>query len=246
MMQGPSEAAVQEGAQRLSLVHFLIALVVLLIVMPFVDQLPNGELIEAALMTVVLLSAALAVGGRRPTLLAAAILVMPALVAIWLDHFRPGLIPKEFHLAASIAFVAFVIVHLLGYILRAPSVNAEVLCAAVATYLMLAILWAFAYTLTARLVPNSFAFLVQEDPIREMARFEALYFSFSTLTTVDYGDVVPASNVARMLAMFEAVTGVFFLAILIARLVALYSGGPAVPSRLPAEPSANLPKEMLP
>jgi hypothetical protein len=46
--------------------------------------------------------------------------------------------------------------------------------------------------------------------------FDALYFSFGTLTTVDYGDIVPRSRVARMLAITEAATGVFYIAILIA------------------------------
>jgi hypothetical protein len=57
-----------------------------------------------------------------------------------------------------------------------------------------------------------------------MAGFETLYFSFSTLTTVGYGDIIPVSNPARMLAMMEATTGVFYLAVLIARLVGHYSG----------------------
>jgi hypothetical protein len=212
--------------------HFLIALVVLLVVIPFVDQFANGELIEAALITLVLLTAVLAVGGRRRTLLAAALLVTPALVGVWVNHLRPDLLARELTLVAAIAFVAFVIVHLLGFILRAPWVNAEVLCAAVATYLMMAILWSFAYSLVARLVPHSFVFPVGSDPHRSMARFEALYFSLGTLTTVDYGDIIPVSNPARMLAMMEATTGVFYLALLIARLVSLYS------SNQPTQPTS--------
>jgi Ion channel len=230
MNQGPSGPPAQEGARRLSVVHFLIALVVLLVSVPFLDQVENGELIEAALITLVLLSAVLAVGGRRRTLIAAAVLVTPAVVGRWVDHVRPDAIPREVTLVAAMVFVAFVVVHLLGFIRRGPWVNAEVLCAAVATYLMLAILWTFAYTLVARLVPNSFVFPVEADTHRSMARFEALYFSLGTLTTVDYGDIIPVSNAARMLAMMEATTGVFYLALLIARLVSLYSSNQPTPS----------------
>jgi hypothetical protein len=56
-----------------------------------------------------------------------------------------------------------------------------------------------------------------------MEGFEALYFSFVTLTTVGYGDIIPVSNAARMLAVTEAATGLFFVAVLIARLVSHYS-----------------------
>jgi hypothetical protein len=243
MNQGPNGRPAQEGARRLSVAHFLIALVVLLVVIPFLEQLPYGDLLEAILITLVLLSAVLAVGGRRQTLFAGAILVIPAVVANWMDHFRPEAIPRELTLVAAIVFAGFVVGHLLVFILRAPRVNAEVLYAAVATYLMLALLWAFAFTLVARLVPNSFEFTVQAGPPRLMARFEALYFSFLTLTTVGYGDVVPVSNAARMLAMMEATAGLFYVAVLIARLVSLYSGNEPAPSGPSPAPSAPFPKE---
>jgi voltage-gated potassium channel len=59
-----------------------------------------------------------------------------------------------------------------------------------------------------------------------MDGFTAFYFSFATLTTVGYGDIAPVSSVARMLAVMEAVTGLFYVAVLISRLVALYSTQP--------------------
>jgi voltage-gated potassium channel len=55
-----------------------------------------------------------------------------------------------------------------------------------------------------------------------MDRFNAFYFSFVTLSTVGFGDVTPVSKLARTLAVMEAVTGTFYVAILIARLVAMY------------------------
>src|SRR5262245_33038066 len=151
------------GVRRLSIAHFLVALVVLLVTVPFVEPLPNGRPIEAALMTLVLLSAVLAVGGRRRMLIVAAVHVTPAAGGTWVDHFRPDLIPNGVTLVASIVFVAFVVGRLLGFILRAPRVNSEVLCAGIATYLMLGLLWTFAYALVARLVPHSFAFTVGSD-----------------------------------------------------------------------------------
>jgi hypothetical protein len=229
MNEESNSRTTHEGLRRFSVAHFLIALVLWLVCFPFVARLEYGILIDGSLMTVVLLSAVLAIGGRHRTLLAAAALVMPALVTTWIDRFRPGLIPGELPFAAAIVFLVFLIAHLLLFILRAPWVNAEVLCAAVATYLVIAILWAFAYILVARLVPDSFDFTVKGDPYRSMAGFEALYFSFSTLTTVGYGDIIPVSNVARMLAMMEATTGVLYVAVLIARLVGHYSGNQPAP-----------------
>jgi len=55
-----------------------------------------------------------------------------------------------------------------------------------------------------------------------MTRASHLYFSFVTLTTLGYGDIVPATPLARMLAVLEAATGVLYVAITVARLVAAY------------------------
>lgn len=219
------------GLRRLSVAHFLIALVLMLVTFPFVDQLASGKLIAAALLTLVLGAAVTAVGGSRRTLIMAALLVTPAVIGTWLDHFRPGLIPKEMTLIAAMLFVAFIVVHLLGFILRSTNVDAEVLYAAIATYLMMVILWMFAYTLVARLVPGSFSFTLESDKHRSMEGFEALYFSFGAATTVDYGDIIPVSNAARMLAMMQATSSMFFVTILIARLVGIYSSqGPVPPA----------------
>ena len=51
----------------------------------------------------------------------------------------------------------------------------------------------------------------------------AFYFSFITLSTVGYGDITPVSRIARWLAAMEAMTGLLYVAVLIARLVSLYS-----------------------
>jgi hypothetical protein len=211
------------GLRRLSVAHFLIALVLLLVTVPFVLESPGGKLLEAALLTLVLLSAVLAVGGRRRTLFVAGLLVIPAVAGTWLDNFWPDLLPRELTLASAVVFAAFVIVNLLRFILQAPRVDSQVLCAGISTYLMLAILWSFAYVLVGRLVPQAFVFTIGPEPNRPLAGFEALYFSFSTLTTLGYGDIVPVANVARQLAMLEATTGTLFVTVLIARLVSLYS-----------------------
>jgi hypothetical protein len=87
---------------------------------------------------------------------------------------------------------------------------------------MLGLLWTVAYWLVDQLTPGAFAFNGNAE--RQSIRgFNAFYFSFVTLSTVGYGDITPVSKVARMLAAMEAITGLLYVAVLIARLVALYS-----------------------
>jgi hypothetical protein len=212
-----------EGVYRYSVAHFLVALVALILTLPLVDELIAGELVESVLITVVLLSAVVAVGGRRRSLIVGFALVAPAVGAKWVNHFWPHLIPPGVGHVAAIVFLAFVTFRLGRYILTAPRVDSEVLCAAVAEYLILGLTWGFVYILVASLNPSAFAFTVAADPNPTMVRFQALYFSFVTLTTVGYGDIVPVSKGARLLAAAESTAGVFFATIVIARLVALYS-----------------------
>ena len=212
----------------------------LLVTTPFVLDSPDGKLIETALLTLVFLSAVLAVGGRRRTLFVAAALVTPAIAGTWIDHFRPNLAVKECTLATAVVFSAFVIMQLLRFMLQAPRVDSQVLCAGVSSYLMLAILWSFAYLLVVRMIPNAFVFPIRPEVNRPLTDFDAVYFSFSTLTTLGYGDIVPEAKVARQLAILEATTGTLYVTVLIARLVSVYSTGGSL-GAAPAVASARAP-----
>jgi len=119
--------------------------------------------------------------------------------------------------------LAFVIGHLLYFVLRAPVVTVEVLCASIAAYLMLGLTWTVAYWLVDQLTPGgAFSFNTPRGS-RSMNGFTGFYFSFITLSTVGYGDITPVSQAARWLAAMEAMTGLLYVAVLIARLVSLYS-----------------------
>ena len=126
-------------------------------------------------------------------------------------------------LIAGLALIAFVVANLLRFVLRAPSVNTEVLCASISAYLMLGLLWTVAYWLVAQVTPNAFAFNTNTGTKETMVGFNAFYFSFITLSTVGYGDIAPVSRIARWLAATEAMTGLLYVTVLIARLVSLYS-----------------------
>ena len=73
-------------------------------------------------------------------------------------------------------------------------------------------------------VPDSFVYPIGPPAAdHSMEGFNALYFSFITLSTVGFGDIVPVSSMARMLAITEAVFGMFYVTLMIARLVSLYA-----------------------
>ncbi len=208
---------------RSSCYHLLLGLVLVLVSAPFVQSTSHGPLVEAILMTLVLLSAVLAVGGRHRMLAVGGVLAAPAFVTHWVVHAHPGLMPAWVASAAATVPLGFVMFILFRFVLQAKRVNAEVICASVSNYLLLGLSFALGYKIAAGLMPGAFTLSGCADPASSWSSFTFFYFSFITLCTVGYGDIIPNLDVTRMLAMVEAMVGTFYMAILVARLVAMYS-----------------------
>jgi len=223
---------------RISLASFLVALVLLIVATPFVQQLEDGRVVEAILMSVVLCTGFVALGSRRRTHGVGLVLVTVALAARWANHAWPERFSAIFFLVPAVAFLLLMMGCLLLFVLRASKVDSEVLCAGISIYLLMGMLWGFLYLLIAQLSPAAFAFSTPPGPQSTMTGFTAVYFSFITLTTVGYGDITPVSPVARMLTMMEAMTGTLFVGVLIARLVSLYSA-PQPPVSQSDSPETN-------
>jgi len=209
--------------RRFSAVQLLIALVAFFICAPFVEEIEGCELIVSGLFSLVLVAGVLAVADRKRVLVIALVLAIPAIAGRWINHFRPDLIPPAVFLVAGLILIAFVVGNLLRFVLRAPSVNTEVLCASISAYLMLGLMWTMAYWLVDQLTPGGAFSFNTNTGTRSMNGFTGFYFSFITLSTVGYGDITPVSRIARWLAAMEAMTGLLYVAVLIARLVSLYS-----------------------
>jgi len=205
---------------RVSAVGFLTALVLMLVATPFVRGLSRGPFYEAVLFTLVMCTGLTASGSRGRLTVA---LGSFALAATWLNQLWPQQCPALMLMVSALAFLVAVIASLLGFILRAKRVDANVLCAGISVYLIFGLLWGLAYTLVALLDPQAFAFIAHPGAPTVMNGFTAMYFSFTTLMTVGYGDITPVADAARMLAMLEAMTGTMFVGVMIARLVSLYS-----------------------
>jgi hypothetical protein len=130
--------------------------------------------------------------------------------------------------AAGLAFVALVVSCITGNVWRETEVSADTIVGGIAVYVLLAVGWAIAYQLLEFLVPGSLK--VVSGSGGHWGPWEAvpgvyprlLFFSFVTITTLGYGDIVPASGPAAALASLEAVVGPLYLTILIARLVGLH------------------------
>lgn len=212
----------------------LCALAVLLIGAPLVRMFQPGthpklaDLVIPLLFTVVLLSAVSAVSRTRTTEIIALLLAIPAAV---FQGLQTWFATDGFAIAGhilGILFLGYAIVLILKFLFASHRVSSDMICASLCVYLLLGILCALAYSLFHYLDPTSFVFVLAEDGGAEVMQFGgertfiAIYYSFVTMSTLGYGDIVPTSSLARTCAALQAVVGQLYLAVLVARLVGLH------------------------
>ncbi len=197
----------------------LISLIALMIVSPVFEATKHDQSVVAALFTLVLLSAVNAASDKRWQRIFAVSLAVPWLVLRWGGEplgFGEGDIERDILLVAMTGFAIAVV---LGHVLNEKEVSFDILCGAVAIYLLLGVSWAIAFGVLESLAPGT---IFHTNTNAELTSTDLLYFSFTTLTTLGYGDVTPISPVARIWANLEAVMGTLYIAVLVARLVSLY------------------------
>ncbi|MCD4824802.1 MAG: potassium channel family protein, partial [Phycisphaerae bacterium] len=123
------------------------------------------------------------------------------------------------------AFLLFLLVTMVHSVMREEHVTGNTLCRAVSVYLLLGVAWSIMFGLVLHLDGGAFSINVAgaDGFAARVSGSSLLYLSFCTLTTLGYGDITPISPIAQGLAMIEATLGPLYLAILVARLVAIYT-----------------------
>jgi hypothetical protein len=139
---------------------------------------------------------------------------------------HPGRLPYIVLGIAVALYYLFVIIDLLVYVLRRGSVTADKLFAAVSVYLLIGMLWAVLLTLLYELAPAAFLAVGAAAQPAPLDFYDFLPVSFGTLTTAGFSGIVPAIHHARSLLMLEQITGVLYVAVLIARLTGIYQPDP--------------------
>jgi voltage-gated potassium channel len=201
----------------------LISILLLFIVAPFVVALHHGILVMNVISAAVLVAGSYALSERKR--LFAIAVVLSAITIV-----NTGLLlafPQPWALLVShlsiVVLVAFFCVTILSYVLGSGRVTSDKIFAAICVYMLLGYGWTFVYSLLLELQPQSFVAtseVARNDYVGRILQLR--YFSFMTLTTVGYGDIVPHSQAARTMAILEAVMGQFYLMVLIGRLVGLH------------------------
>jgi hypothetical protein len=208
--------------------HLLCALILLFVISPSLevrDRSVNFPIAPLILM-VVLVTAVRADFRRGPFFNAFMIFALVSFVLDMFIYFLPesriGVIRilKFISGSISVSFYSVTVYILSKRLFRVRKVTADTIKGGISAYLLIGFIFATIYGLLVQLNPNTF--LIASD--KEMM---FLHFSFTTLTTLGYGDIVPNGRYAAVLTNSEAIIGQLYLTVFVARLVGLYVVGEA-------------------
>lgn len=195
-----------------------------------------SHVLMLALFGLVLLSAVLAACQCRREAVFALWLAVPGFAMDVAGQLADrGGLASAGHLLETL-FLGYTVVLILRLIFTVQRVTLNMIWAAGCAYLLLGVLFANVYSLLDILEPGSFHFSFATGDGGERMRLGGgesvypLYFSFVTITTLGYGDIVPAAGSTRMLAAVEAIIGQLYLAVLVARLVGLHISQSTTPN----------------
>ena len=119
----------------------------------------------------------------------------------------------------KILIVSITIAELFREIFKTKKIDSHIISSAISIYVLVGIFWYLLFMFLLMIDPNSF-YIRNFNP--EMVSIDMIYFSFTTLTTLGYGDITPVSYTAKMWSITEAMMGVMFLAVMISRVVSLF------------------------
>jgi hypothetical protein len=199
----------------------LVSLLLFILVSPFATEDRTGEIIFLFVLYWTFAAATIELSPKKSLRVPSLILAVGSLSTTLFALYHPGRIRTVTALAIMALFFGYVSTVLFIHLGRPGKITSGRLYISVSLYLLLGIFYFAVFNLLDTLHPGSFVYAgISAD--NQIRRYSHLYFSLATLTTLGYGDIVPATPFARILSVLEAVTGVLYIAITVARLVAAY------------------------
>jgi len=201
--------------------RFLYLLLALLAFFVFDAIIADEKLnyVSSIVFSILMLAGLYSVGHHnRPILIAAVISGLSAMsVRFSTSILQLGHSIDVIQFSLSLIFCALITATTLHHTLQYRRVTIGTLYGATCTYLLIGLSWSFAYELIVHVNPLAFTGTTSAQSTNQFT-----YYSFVTLTTLGYGDIVPQAQMAKLFAWLEAVVGQIYLTVLIAQLVGLY------------------------
>jgi len=180
---------------------------------------------------VIFFTGVFALSRQRKVAVFALALMLLCQVLTWTNRFLPNKYLILIGTALNCVYLCYTGWVILSRILERKDITYQTIMASLCVYLLIGYVWAFMYSMLQTLDPSAFKinFQLFVNPPPQQHIFAQLYyffyFSFTTLTTLGFGDILPASSWARVMTALEAMLGQLYLVVLVSRLVSMHIQG---------------------
>lgn len=205
------------GSTKYKMFNFMASIIILLILSAVLEGTKYGYLIINTASTIVFILGVYAAGRNKRNILILIILGLPWFFSEWIFT------QSSETIFTSVLFFLFITGTITDHILRSEEVSADTLYGAVCVYLLLGLLWASIYGFLEYVSPGIIFVTNNTDIVDHLTSNEIIYYSYTTLTTLGYGDITSLTPEGRIVSVLEAIVGQLFIAFLVARLVAIYT-----------------------
>lgn len=197
-------------------VMLLLLLSFVFVFVPLLSRGRGGGILLRVIYSAVLFTGILSVAKNKRYLIAVSTLAAIALVVNWLVQVFPGTPIKLAHDFSAILFIVFFALIMLLKTFQQGEINYQRIAGSIVVYLLIGLIFGYVFHAIYLFAGASSFNNTKGSELKEF-----LYFSFTSLTTMGYGDITPVHPLARSMANFEALIGQLYPAILIARLVSM-------------------------
>lgn len=200
----------------------LIAMVSVFVLRPFLEGYAGIGFLTDVFLALVTISGIFGLTDERKGFFGALVIAFAVFALQITSHFFQTQPMEMLKKLCYAIFFTYLLIVILSHIFREEEVTEDLITGAVCAYLLIGMVWTFIFYFLELARGGSFS-VVRHSP-QDIGPF--FYYSFVTLTTLGYGDIVPLTSPARSLSVLEALTGQLYLAITIARLVSVHASRP--------------------
>jgi Ion channel len=212
----------EPGLTRHRFFLLFVFLLATLILFPYAEASHFGSYAFRVIGSFAILISVYAAKVHRSLLIVAIVLAIPAL-------FERIVLPKVsansfsiFNMVLTFVFDVVIVVVIFRHVFAAEQPTSETIFGALCVYLLVGFTFAGAYGMLAAFQPNAFYLDPRANLHNIPDRFDFIYYSFGTMTSLGTAGVTPVSPQARSFSILEAILGVLYLAVMIARLIGAY------------------------
>jgi len=202
--------------------YLLAGLLFLLVALPLIRDLTGSDytFVTELGFSVFLIIGIWSLPGTKSWFLSGIVLVILGIGSNFLAIAGAGHYFNYLSLISYIIFLLLTISLAIRQVVSSGPINTNRVIGAICIYLLLGFIWALFYVLLNMVIPGSFSAQIGGSPFQQVHHF--IYYSFVTLTTLGFGDILPIRETARALSTIETIFGQSYIAILVGGVVATF------------------------